>query len=66
MAAATIVVVPHPLANVGGMRSGGTIMPLLDSKKHLRSSDPLVIVGYVARTAPIPAPGGRYAYGAAP
>lgn len=43
-------------AHVGGMGSGGTILPLLDGKKRLGPSDPRVIAAYLARqpTAPVP------------
>lgn len=43
-------------AEVGGMGSGGTIMPLLDGKKRLGPSDPRVIADYLSRgpTAPVP------------
>ena len=43
-------------AHVGGMGSGGTIMPLLDGKNRLGPSDPRVIAEYLTRppTAPVP------------
>lgn len=43
-------------AHVGGMGSGGTIMPLLDGKNRLGPSDPAVIAEYLSRppTAPVP------------
>lgn len=43
-------------AHVGGMGSGGTIVPLLDGKNRLGPSDPRVIAAYLARspTAPVP------------
>jgi iron complex outermembrane receptor protein len=43
-------------AHVGGMGSGGTIMPLLDGKTRLGPSDPRVIAAYVARTPTRPVP----------
>ncbi|WP_395651771.1 TonB-dependent receptor, partial [Brevundimonas sp.] len=43
-------------ANVGGMGSGGTIMPLLDGDNRLGPSDPRVIAAYVARTPTAPVP----------
>jgi iron complex outermembrane recepter protein len=44
--------------HVGGMGSGGTIMPLLFSKgdRRLGPSDPAVIAAYVARTPTAPVP----------
>ncbi|MCW6528621.1 TonB-dependent receptor [Sphingomonas sp. MMSM20] len=43
-------------ADVGGKGPGGTIMPLLDGKNRLGSSDPAVLAAYYARipTAPVP------------
>ncbi|PHY18082.1 TonB-dependent receptor [Caulobacter sp. BP25] len=43
-------------ADVGGMGSGGTIMPLVNGDARLGPSDPKVIAAYVARnpTAPVP------------
>jgi iron complex outermembrane receptor protein len=43
-------------AHVGGMGSGGTIMPLLDGKKRLGPSDPRVIAAYVSRSPTRPVP----------
>ncbi|WGM47959.1 Vitamin B12 transporter BtuB [Brevundimonas sp. NIBR10] len=43
-------------ANVGGMGSGGTIMPLLDGDNRLGPSDPRVVAAYVARTPTAPVP----------
>lgn len=43
-------------AHVGGMGSGGTIMPLLDGKHRLGPSDPRVIAAYVARSPTPPVP----------
>lgn len=42
--------------HVGGIGSGGTIMPLLDGKNRLGASDPAVIAAYVARTPSAPVP----------
>ncbi|ADL01413.1 TonB-dependent receptor [Brevundimonas subvibrioides] len=43
-------------ADVGGMGSGGTILPLVDGDNRLGPSDPRVIAAYVGRppTAPVP------------
>ena len=43
-------------ADVGGMGSGGTIMPLVDGDNRLGPSDPRVIAEYLRRapTAPVP------------
>jgi iron complex outermembrane recepter protein len=43
-------------AHVGGMGSGGTIMPLLEGKHRLGPSDPRVIAAYVARSPTPPVP----------
>ena len=43
-------------ADVGGMGSGGTIMPLLDGDKRLGPSDPRVVAAYLARTPTPPVP----------
>lgn len=43
-------------ADVGGMGSGGTIMPLLDGDKRLGPSDPRVVAAYVARSPSTPVP----------
>ncbi|MGH1561102.1 hypothetical protein ACRAWD_32010 [Caulobacter segnis] len=43
-------------ADVGGMGSGGVIMPLVDGDARLGPSDPKVVAAYTARnpTAPVP------------
>lgn len=43
-------------ADIGGMGSGGTIMPLVDGDARLGPSDPKVIAAYVARTPTAPVP----------
>lgn len=43
-------------ADVGGMGSGGTIMPLVDGDARLGPSDPRVIAAYLARTPTAPVP----------
>ncbi len=43
-------------ADVGGMGSGGTIMPLLDGDNRLGPSDPRVLAAYAARTPTAPVP----------
>lgn len=43
-------------AHVGGMGSGGTIIPLLDGKRRLGPSDPRVIAAYIARSPTRPVP----------
>ena len=42
--------------HVGGMGSGGTIMPLLAGKKRLGPSDPAVIAAYLASPPTLPVP----------
>jgi iron complex outermembrane recepter protein len=43
-------------ADVGGMGSGGTIMPLVNGDARLGASDPLVIAAYTARNPTTPVP----------
>lgn len=43
-------------AKVGGMGSGGTIMPLLDGKNRLGPSDPAVLAEYLSRAPTFPVP----------
>lgn len=43
-------------ADIGGMGSGGTIMPLVNGDARLGPSDPKVIAAYVARTPTAPVP----------
>jgi iron complex outermembrane receptor protein len=43
-------------ADVGGMGSGGTIMPLAGGDARLGPSDPRVVAAYVARTPTAPVP----------
>lgn len=42
--------------HVGGMGTGGTIMPLLDGKNRLGPSDPRVIADYISRSPTLPVP----------